>query len=66
MGWSTRTQYTVSEAINIIMFSSKKEKICKKRPQRVCIDATFLVDVKALKHWEDIKDDMNGTYEKVL
>ena len=48
------------------MFSSKKEKICKKRPQRVCIDATFLVDVKALKHWEDIKDDMNGTYEKVL
>ena len=48
------------------MCRSKKEKICRERPLRVRKNAAFLVDVKSLKHWEDIKDDMNGTYNKVL
>ena len=63
--YGKRTRYTVSEAINVIMCRSKKEKICRERPLRVRKNAAFLVDVKSLKHWEDIKDDMNG-YNKVL
>lgn len=66
LDYEVRAWYTVSEAINVIMCRSKKEKICKERPLRVRKNAAFLVDVKSQKHWEDIKDDMNGTYNKVL
>lgn len=27
---------------------------------------SFLVDVSNLRHWEDVKSDMNGTFPKVL
>ena len=54
-----KERYTVSEAIKIIMCHDKNVKLCKERPLRVRKNATFPVDVKSLRNWEDIKDDMN-------
>lgn len=58
--------YIILEVINIIMCSSKKEKICKEWLLCVCRNVVFFVDVKLLKYWEDVKDDMNGIYNKVF
>ena len=39
------------------MCHDKKVKLCKERPWRVRKNAAFLVDVKSLKNWKDVKDD---------
>lgn len=65
-GHGRKAQYTVSEAIRIITCHDKKVKLCKERPWRVRKNAAFLVDVKSLKNWKDVKDDMNGAYTRVL
>ena len=65
-GHGRKAQYTVSEAIRIIMCHDKKVKLCKERPWRVRKNAAFLVDVKSLKNWKDVKDDMSGAYTRVL
>ena len=64
--YGRKARYIVSEAFTIIMCHDKKVKLCKERPQRVRKNAAFLVDVRLLKNWEDVKDDMNGAYTKVL
>ena len=48
------------------MCYDKKVKLCKERPWRVRKNSAFLVDVKSLKNWKDVKDDMNGAYTRVL
>lgn len=40
--------------------------LCKKQPVRVRQNAAFLVDISSLKHWEDVINDMNGVYDKIL
>ena len=37
-----------------------------KTPLKERKNFSFLVDVSGLKLWDDVKDDMNGTYSKVL
>lgn len=59
------TRYTIEEAVNRI-YNCKQESLCKQRPLRVRTNASFLVDVSYCKSWEDIKDDMNGAYTRVL
>ena len=50
----------------MIMCRSKGATLCKQRPLRVRKNAAFLIDVTSLKNWEDVKDDMNGSYSKIL
>ena len=64
--YGRKARYIVSEAFTIIMCHDKKVKLCKERPQRFRKNAAFLVDVRSLKNWENVKDDMNGAYTKVL
>ena len=59
-----RDRDTLSQRpLTLLCVAVKRKKICKKRPLRTCRNAAFLVDVKSLRHWEDINDGMNGTYE---
>lgn len=39
---------------------------CKLHPLQVRENATFCIDTGSYENWEDIKDDMNGAYTKVL
>lgn len=39
---------------------------CSKVPLRVRANKTFLMDTTKFKDWEDIKNDMNGTYPSIL
>ena len=39
---------------------------CSKVPLRVRTNKTFLMDTNKFKNWEDIKNDMNGTYPSIL
>lgn len=39
---------------------------CSRQPLKVRENASFLIDVKWFKNWEDLKSDMNGVYDGVL
>ena len=39
---------------------------CTRQPLKVRENACFLIDLKWLSHWEDVKADMNGVYTGVL
>lgn len=59
-----RDRYTVPQAIKILL--EKQNMKCSKVPLRVRQNLSFIIDVKKLKHWEDIKSDMNGSYSHTL
>lgn len=50
----------------MIMCRGNGSMKCEQRPLRVRKNAAFLIDVTLLKNWEDVKDDMNGSYNKIL
>lgn len=55
------------EAMRVLMDEevSKLPK-CSKVPLRVRENKTFLMNTSCFKHWEDIKSDMNGSYNHTL
>lgn len=61
-----KSRYTPAEVVKILLCKSKEELTCKYHPLRVRENAAFLVDIVPYKNWEDIKDDMNGAYTKML
>ena len=61
-----RKRYTAQEAVSILMRKDTSVSLCKKQPVRVRQNAAFLVDISSLKHWEDVINDMNGVYDKIL
>lgn len=46
--------------------SRKAESEGTPLPLKVSENASFLIDLKWLSEWEDIKADMNGVYNRVL
>ena len=44
----------------------KQNLKCSKVPLRVRQNLTFIIDVAKLRHWEDVKSDMNGSYSNTL
>lgn len=61
-----KSRYTSREAVEVLLCERFKRPVCEHHPLRVHENAAFLVNVDAYNHWEDIKDDMNGAYTKVL
>ena len=59
-------RYTVDHAIQIITKYSDTYAKCSRQPLKVRENASFLIDVKWFKNWEDLKADMNGVYDSVL
>lgn len=60
-----KTRYTPAEA-TAICFKSENVKVCNRHPLRVRENAAFKVNTTSYRNWEDIKDDMNGAYTKLL
>ena len=52
--------------MEVIGWQSCKNPLCERHPLRVRENAAFIINVESYNHWEDIKDDMNGAYTKVL
>ena len=61
-----KSRYTSREVVEVLLCERFKRKVCEHHPLRVRENAASLVNVDAYNHWEDIKDDMNGAYTKVL
>ena len=40
-------------------------KVCKAKPVKVHENASLVIDVSK-RHWEDVKDDSNGVYDRIL
>ncbi|XP_044169760.1 uncharacterized protein LOC114952061 [Acropora millepora] len=59
-----RDRYTVPQAVKILL--EKQNLKCSKVPLRVRQNLTFIIDVAKLRHWEDVKSDMNGSYSNTL
>lgn len=52
--------------MEVLLCERFKRPVCEHHPLRVRENAASLVNVDTYNHWEDIKDDMNGAYTKVL
>ncbi|KAJ7369652.1 hypothetical protein OS493_037335 [Desmophyllum pertusum] len=48
-----------------LLLATHKQK-CSKVPLRVRQNMAFIIDVGKLKHWQDVKSDMNGVYSRTL
>ena len=59
-------RYTVQDAVNIISNESKVSRKCSRQPLRVRENASFIIDLRCFKDWEDIKADLNGVYNGVI
>lgn len=59
-----RDRYTVPQAVKILL--EKQNLKCSKVPLRVRQNLAFIIDVDKLKHWKDVKSDMNGSYSHTL
>lgn len=63
--YGKRKRFTGCEAAAIIMNADSHPR-CKKHPVLVRENASFLIDVSLYKDWEDVKNDMNGVFNRVL
>ena len=62
-----KERITPSEAMKILADCNIEGNLkCSKVPLRVRANKTFLMDTTKFKDWEDIKNDMNGTYPSIL
>lgn len=61
-----KIRYTHAEAAAICFRIENTNVICNRHPLRVRENAAFLVNTISHRNWEDIKDDMNGAYTKML
>lgn len=59
-----RERYTAMQAFDILLATHKQK--CSKVPLRVRQNMAFIIDVGKLKHWQDVKSDMNGVYSRTL
>ena len=59
-----KERYTIKEAVKLLL--KEQERKCSKIPLQVRRNLSFLVDVKKLKCWQDVKSDMNGVYLETL
>lgn len=60
------SRYKPAEAARILLQEVPTTTKCQKHPLRVRKNASFLVDTRSYTNWEDMKDDMNGVFNKVL
>ena len=44
----------------------EKDHKCSNVPLRVRQNMAFVINIEKLKHWEDVKSDMNGSYSHTL
>lgn len=62
-----KERITPSEAMKILADCNVEGNLkCSKVPLRVRANKAFLMDTTKFKDWEDIKNDMNGTYPNIL
>ena len=62
-----KSHYTAEEAVPIILHKiTDRGLTCKLHLLQVRENATFCIDTGSYENWEDIKDNMNGMYTKVL
>ena len=60
------SRYSLREACHILSQMSVTSTKCTWQPLKVRQNACFLIDLKWLSHWEDVKADMNGIYTGVF
>ena len=61
-----KERITPLEALEILAKCNNGKLQCSKVSLRVRGNETFLMDTTKFKDWQDIKNDMNGTYPHVL
>ena len=61
-----KERYSPSQVINTILTNGNDIVLCTSVPLQVRTNASFLIDSSTLKRWQDIKCDLNGSYDKVV